>query len=97
MTVKGMHFNNYNKQAAMMGEEQISSPIKHNGASNGPTSRDSNLNNYKLSQVCTEIIAVCFGFYKFIEFFLFACFTAAIKAFHKFTAIITFASRHDGQ
>lgn len=50
MTVKGLHINNYNKQAALMGEEQISSPIKHNGSSNG-SSRDSNLNPYKLNQV----------------------------------------------
>lgn len=48
MTVKGMHFNHFKATAGM--EEQLS-PTKHNGINNGPTTRDSNLNHYKLNQV----------------------------------------------
>lgn len=50
MTVKGLNFSNFTKQAALMGDESIVSSLKHNGANNG-SSRDSNLNPYKLSQV----------------------------------------------
>lgn len=58
MTVKGINFNNLNKQGAaiLAGDESIlsTSPYKHNGSNNALT-RDSNLNHYKLNQVCFTI------------------------------------------
>lgn len=54
MTVKGINFNNSNKQGAaiMAGDEAIlsSSLYKHNGSNNSLT-RDANLNHYKVNQV----------------------------------------------
>lgn len=57
MTVKGINFNNSNKQGAaiMTGDESIlsalsTSPYKHNGSNNSLT-RDANLNHYKVNQV----------------------------------------------
>lgn len=50
MTVKGLNFSNFTKQAALMSDESIVASLKHNGSNNG-SSRDSNLNHYKLSQV----------------------------------------------
>lgn len=54
MTVKGINFNNSNKQSAaiLASDESIlsSSPYKHNG-SNNSLNRDSNLNHYKINQV----------------------------------------------
>jgi len=59
MTVKGMHYNHFQKQQQqqlqshpiMMMEDPMNSPIKHNGSNNGLSNRDSNLNHYKLNQV----------------------------------------------
>lgn len=52
MTVKGMNFNNFNKNVM---EDPLGSPVKHNGTSNiGVSSnrdRDYNLNQQKSSQV----------------------------------------------
>lgn len=54
MTVKGINFNNSNKQSAaiLASDESILSlsPYKHNG-SNNSLNRDSNLNHYKINQV----------------------------------------------
>lgn len=55
MTVKGINFNNSNKQGIamnMIGGDSIlsTSPYKHNGANNSLT-RDANLNHYKVNQV----------------------------------------------
>lgn len=54
MTVKGINFNNSNKQgsAILANDESIlsSSPYKHN-SSNNTLNRDSNLNHYKVNQV----------------------------------------------
>lgn len=57
MTVKGINFNNSNKQSAaiLASDESIlsSSPYKHNG-SNNSLNRDSNLNHYKINQVSRQ-------------------------------------------
>lgn len=58
MTVKGMHFNNFNKGSM---DDALGSPVKHNGTSNSmmvlgnardrDRDRDYNLNQQKSSQV----------------------------------------------
>lgn len=59
MTVKGMHFNNFNKGGSM--DDPLGTPVKHNGTSNNmmmlgnardrDRDRDYNLNQQKSSQV----------------------------------------------
>lgn len=59
MTVKGMHFHNFNKGGSM--DDPLGSPVKHNGSSNNmmvlgnardrDRDRDYNLNQQKSSQV----------------------------------------------
>ena len=48
MTVKGLHYNNFNKQNSSI-DESLNPLLKHNGTNNSP-SRDLNLNHYKSNQ-----------------------------------------------